>query len=86
MPTVDDILKLLENGNWHDLKEIEKKTQLNDLKLINITKFLARYDFIKLDKERQKAKLDPSTQNFFKKIRKIEGKERRNSTKRLEGP
>lgn len=77
MPKVDDILKLLENGKWHDLKEIEKKTQLHDLDITNITKFLAQYNFIKLDEEKQKVKLDPATQNFLKKIQQIEGEEKR---------
>jgi len=77
LPKVDDILKLLENGKWHDLKEIEKKTQLHDLDITNITKFLAQYNFIKLDEEKQKVKLDPATQNFLKKIQQIEGEEKR---------
>lgn len=76
MPKVDDILKFLENGKWHDLKEIGKKTQLDDLDIMNVTKFLAQYNFIALDKEKKKVKLDPSTQDFLKKIRQIEGKEK----------
>ena len=77
MPKVDDILKLLENGKWHDLKEIEKKTQLHDLDIMKITKFLAQYNFIKLDEGKQKVKLDPIMQNFLKKIQQIEGEEKR---------
>jgi len=77
LPKVDDILRLLENGEWHDLKEIEKKTQLHDLHIMSITKFLAQYNFIKLDKEGKKAKLGPSMQDFLKKIRQIEGEEKR---------
>jgi len=76
LPKVDDILKLLENGKWHDLKEIEKKTQLQDLNIVSVTKFLAKYNFIKLDKEGKKAKLDPSTQDFLKKIRQLEVEEK----------
>ena len=76
MAKVDDILKLLENGKWHDLKEIEKKTQLHDFNFTSITKFLAQYNFIKLDKEEKKAKLEPSTQDFLKKIRQLEGEEK----------
>ena len=76
MPKVDDILKLLENGKWHDLKEIEKKTQLQDLDIVSVAKFLAKYNFIKLDKEGKKAKLDPSTQDFLKKIRQLEVEEK----------
>ena len=76
MPKVDDILKLLENGKWHDLKEIGKKTQLQDLDIVSVKKLLAKYNFIKLDKEGKKAKLDPSTQDFLKKIRQLEVEEK----------
>jgi len=75
LPTVDDILKLLEDGRWHDLNEIRKKIELHDLKVKNLTKFLAQYDFIKLDKDGKKAKLGPSTQDFLKKIQRIEEEE-----------
>ena len=76
MPKVDDILELLENGEWHDLKEIERKAKLQDLNITSVAKFLAQYNFIKLDKEGKKAKLDPSTQDFLKKIRQLEGEEK----------
>ena len=76
MPEVDDILRLLKNGKWHDLKEIGKRIQLQDLDVASITKFLAQYNFIKLDKEGKKAKLDSSTQDFLKKIRQLEGEEK----------
>ena len=76
MPEVDDILKLLENGKWHDLKEIGKKIQLQDLDIASITKFLSKYSFIKLDKERKKAKLDSSTQDFLKRISQLEDEEK----------
>ena len=75
MPKVNDILELLENGRWHDLKEIGKKIQLQDLDIISVTKFLAQYNFIKVDKEGKKAKLDSSTRNFLKKIRRLEDQE-----------
>jgi len=76
LPKVDDILKLLENGKWHDLKEIKKKTQIHDFDITSIAKFLAQYKFIKLDEEGKKVKLDPSTRNFLNKIRQLEGEEK----------
>ena len=76
MPNVDDILRLLENGKWHDLKEIGEKTQLSDLKVKNVTKFLAQHNFVNLDEGTQKIKLDPSTRHFLKKIRQLEGEEK----------
>jgi len=72
LPIVDDILKLLEDGRWHNLNDIRKKIQLYNLKVKSLTKFLAQYDFIELDKDGKKAKLGPLTQDFLKKIRRIE--------------
>jgi DNA-binding IclR family transcriptional regulator len=77
MPTVDDILKLLEDGRWHDLNEIRQKIELHDLKVKSLTKFLTHYNFIKLDKDGKKARLDPSIHDFLKKIRRIEEEEAR---------
>jgi len=68
----ETILRLLENGKWHYLKDIEKKTHLNSGKVKNITNFLANYNFVKLDYMEQKVKLDLPTMKFLKKIRQIE--------------
>ncbi len=76
MPT-ETILRLLENGKWQHLKDIEEKTQLNSSKVENITNFLAKYDFVKLDEAEQKVKLDPLTKRFLKKIRQLENEENR---------
>jgi DNA-binding IclR family transcriptional regulator len=77
LPTINDILKLLEDGKWHDLNEIKKKIELHDPKVNNLTKFLAQYNFIKLDKDGKRAKLDPLIQDFLKKIQQIEEEEAR---------
>ena len=74
MPT-ENILRLLENGKWHYLKDIEEKTQLNIGKVENVTKFLAKYNFVKLDEAEQKVKLDPPTNRFLKRIRQLENEE-----------
>ena len=76
MPKVDDVLRLLENGEWHDLREIGEKIQLPNLDTASVTNFLAQFDFIKLDKERKKARLDPSTQTFLRRIRRLEKEEK----------
>ena len=75
MSKAEIILKLLENGKWHNLKDIEEKTQINGYKIKNITDFLAKYNFVTLDDLEQKVKLDPPTKRFLKKVRQIEGRE-----------
>jgi DNA-binding IclR family transcriptional regulator len=74
MPT-ETILRLLENGKWHYLKDIEKKTRLDSSKVENVTKFLAKYNFVKLDEAKQKVKLDPPTNRFLKRLRQLENEE-----------
>jgi len=71
----ETILRLLENGKWHYLKDIEEKTQLNSDKVENVTKFLAKYNFVKLDEAKQKVKLDSPTNRFLKRIRQLENEE-----------
>ena len=74
MPT-ETILRLLENGKWHYLKDIEKETHLNSIKVENVTKFLANYNFVELDEAEQKVKLDTPTSRFLKRIRQLENEE-----------
>lgn len=73
--SAETILRLLENGKWHYLKDIEKQTQLNSVKVETVTKFLVNYNFVKLDEAKQKVKLDPPTNRFFKRLRQLENEE-----------
>ena len=75
MMSTETILRLLENGKWHYLKDIEEKTHLNHGKVENVTKFLANYNFVKLDEAEQKVKLDPPTNMFLKRLRQLENEE-----------
>jgi len=75
VPT-EAILRLLENEKWHYLKDIEKETHLNSIKVENVTKFLANYNFVELDEAEQKVKLDPPTSRFLKRIRQLENEEK----------
>jgi len=71
----ETILRLMEDGKWHYLKDIEEKTHLNSGKVENVTKFLAKYNFVKLDEAKQKVKLDPPTNRFLKRLRQLENEE-----------
>ena len=76
MPT-EAILHVLENGKWHYIKEITEKTCLPSFKVENVTKFLAKYNFVKMDEAEQKVKLDSPTKMFLKKISQMEKMEKR---------
>jgi len=76
MPT-ETILQLLENGKWNHLKDITEKTGLPRFKVETVTKFLAKYNFVKLDEAEQKVKIDSPTNRFFKKIQQLENEKSR---------
>ena len=72
MPQIDDILSVLRNGKWHDIKEICEKTHLNSPKIELLTNFLLEYNFIELDKKACKTRLTRPLFQFLKKIDETE--------------
>lgn len=72
---IDDILELLNNGEWHGLKEIADRIRLNEFKVELITSFLAEYDFLEFNKKEKRIKLSPQLLHFLKKIEEVEREE-----------
>jgi DNA-binding IclR family transcriptional regulator len=72
MSAIDEILLLLKDGEWHDLKEITEKIALPKVKAEMVVSFLSEYDFIQLNENHKKIKLKPPTHDFFEKIQRIE--------------
>lgn len=72
MPIIDNILEMLQNGEWHYLKEISEKTQLDEFKVKLLTSFLAEYHFIELDRKEQRTRLTRPLLSFLKKIQGME--------------
>jgi len=72
---IDEILMLLKDGNWHDLREITKKCSLNELKAEMIVSFLSKYDFMELNKKGRKARLRPLMLEFINEIQRIKEEE-----------
>jgi DNA-binding IclR family transcriptional regulator len=68
----DTIISMLENGKWHNLKDIPQETKLNPSKIEHVTKFLEQYNFVKINQTTQKIKLNPPMSKFLKKIRQLE--------------
>jgi len=80
---LDDVLKLLEDGEWHNIREIADNSRLHCLKAEMIMNFLSEYDLVELDEKRRKVKLTSSLYKFIRKIKLIEEKE---AVKELEAP
>ena len=74
MSAIDDVLELLKNGRWHDVREVVKMSRLHESKVEIVLGFLAEYKFIALNKEQQKAKLNPTMLKFLKEIQRLNKK------------
>jgi len=63
---INEVVGLIEDGQWHTVKNIINKAKLPKLKTHKILEFLANYNFINLDNEHEKAKVSPSLMKFLK--------------------
>ena len=72
MSTIDEILCLLKDGEWHDLKEITKKVALPKFKTELAISFLGEYDFIQLNENIRRIRLQPSILKFIEEIQRLE--------------
>jgi len=74
MSAIDEILWLLKDGEWHDLKEVAKKVALPKSKAEMVASFLGEYDFIQLNENVKRVKLQPSMLEFIEEIQRLEKK------------
>ena len=72
MPKIDEILILLKNNKWHDLKEITEKVEVSIDQLEHIVGFLLEYGFIQLGLNNKKVKLKPQLFKFLTEIQQLE--------------
>ena len=78
MSTLDKILLLLKDGEWHDLKEITQKIALPETKTKIAFDFLNEYNFIQLSEDNKKAKLERPIIEFIEGIQQLEKEETAN--------
>lgn len=72
LSTIDEILWLLKDGKWHNLREIIEKGSLSKSKMEMAVSFLWEYDFIQVNENGRKAKLRPLMVNFIEDIQRVE--------------
>jgi len=75
MSAIDEILWLLKDGKWHDLKEVTEKVALSKIKTEIAVSFLREYNFILLNEKTKKVRLQPSTLVFIEEIQRLEKEE-----------
>jgi DNA-binding IclR family transcriptional regulator len=52
------ILELLGDGKWHRIEELLLRAGLSEQKFQEITGFLSKYGFVKVDEENKKVKVN----------------------------
>ena len=72
MSTIDEILWLLKDGDWHNLEEIAEKAEIPKVKVDRVVSFLGEYDFIQINEDIKRVKLKQSILEFFNEIQRIE--------------
>lgn len=64
--TLDKILELLEDSQWHLIDELKAKLlSLSDERLNGIIRFFDEYKFISFNKKENKAKIQPLGLSFL---------------------
>jgi len=71
MSTIDDVIMLLKDGKWHDIKEVTETVTLPKSKTEMIISFLIEYDFIQQEGTK-KIRLQASMLEFIEGIQRLE--------------
>jgi DNA-binding IclR family transcriptional regulator len=59
------ILEILGDGKWHGIEELQQRLELNEREVQEIITFLNKYDFVKIDKEHGKVKINRNFQKLL---------------------
>lgn len=66
MRSIEQILRLLKDEQWHNISDIAERTRLSALKMQIITEFLVKYHFIRLNRKNGKIRISHSVVRFFR--------------------
>ena len=75
LSVIDEILWLLKDGKWHNLRETLEKCSSPESKVKMAVSFLWEYNFIQVNENRRKAKLRPLMLEFIDEIQRVEEEE-----------
>jgi hypothetical protein len=59
------ILEILSDGKWHGIEELQQRMELDEYEVREITTFLNKYDFAKIDDANKKVKINRDFQKFL---------------------
>lgn len=60
-----EILEILNDEQWHTLKEIRQQMKMNESQVQQIIKFLKEYNFITVDEAKEAIKIEATVQRFL---------------------
>jgi DNA-binding IclR family transcriptional regulator len=61
------VLELLGDGKWYGIEELQRRLGLDEREVQEIMRFLNKYDFVKVDKEHGKVKINRDFQKLLAK-------------------
>lgn len=64
---IDRTLEIIKNGEWHSLDAVTNELRLPKKTVERILRFLAEFEFIKLDEKEQRVKIDHDFQSLYTK-------------------
>lgn len=75
MSVIDEILWLLSDSRWHDLKELVENVALSKSKINAVVDFLEEYDFIQQNTKTKRIRLQPLIHEFINNMQRVEKEE-----------
>jgi len=65
MSKIAKILEILNDEQWHTLREIQQKMKLNKNQIEQIVRFLKEYNFIRLNEVNKEIKISETVRRFL---------------------
>jgi hypothetical protein len=62
---ITEILDLLSDGQWHEIREIKEKMKLKERRIQQIVAFLREYDFILVEETKKAVKIEAAAREFL---------------------
>jgi hypothetical protein len=62
---IAELLEILNDGEWHMIRDVRSKMRLSENQIKRITEFLCEYQFIEVDKTKDRLKLKDTVRSFL---------------------
>jgi DNA-binding IclR family transcriptional regulator len=62
---IAEVLKILSDGKWHLLEELQQSMKLTSGQMQKIAEFLGEYKFVTFDDSKKGVKLDEAARKFL---------------------